>query len=150
MTALTPGEFNNGVCEEESDLVGAVVDIYGVADILKLGEYHTAFEHDSADSPEGLLLGGVPSELAAEADAASPCGRVSEEIEIPPIMVIHGSDDHVVHFTQSLHLVEKLQAAHKDVTFIKVLGADHGPGIWSRERLSMIAQFFHAHLDVIQ
>ena len=150
MTALTPGELNNGVCGKESDLVSAVVDIYGVADILTLGEYHTAFEHDSVDSPEGMLLGGVPSQLEAEAKAASPRWRVREDVEIPPIMVIHGDRDNVVHHTQSIYLVEALQAAKKDVTFIKVLGADHGPGIWSRERLQMIAEFFHARLTVVE
>ena len=97
-----------------------------------------------------MLLGGIPSQLEAEAKAASPRWRVCEDVEIPPIMVIHGDRDNVVHHTQSIYLVEALQAAKKDVTFIKVLGADHGPGIWSRERLQMIAEFFHARLTVVE
>jgi len=149
MTGLTPGKFNNGICEEESDLVSAVVDLYGVTDILDLGTYHHAFYHDSVDSPEGMLLGGVPSKLADAAKAASPVYNISEDVEIPPILVIHGDRDNLVHFTQSLTLVEALQAADKDVTFIKVLGADHGPGVWCRERLALIADFFHARLDNI-
>ena len=150
MTGFTPGEFNNGICEEESDGVSAIVDLYGVADILTLGEYHTAFEHDTADSPEGFLLGGIPSKLAEKANAASPRWRISADVDIPPVLVIHGDRDRTVHFTQSMALVEALQAANKDVTFIKVLGADHGPGIWSRERLAMIAEFFHAHLNGLE
>ena len=65
-------------------------------------------------------------------------------------MVIHGDHDRVVHYTQSLYMVEALQAANKDVTFVKVLGADHGPGIWSRDRMKMIADFFYAHMNIME
>ena len=146
MTGLTPGKFKNEICPEESDLVNAVVDFYGVADILNLGEYHHAFDHDSEQSPEGMLLGGVPSKLKEQAMAASPVGNISEDVEIPPIMVVHGDRDSLVHFTQSIRLVEALQAARKDVTFVRVSGADHGPGVWSSERLVMVADFFRAHM----
>ena len=78
--------------------------------------------------------------------AASPVGNISEDVEIPPIMVVHGDRDSLVHFTQSIRLVEALQAAHKDVTFVRVSGADHGPGVWSSERLAMVADFFRAHM----
>lgn len=59
---------------EQTDEVSAVVDYYGVSDLLTLGKYNDILDHDAADSPEGLLIGGsVPEHIDIAKKAAGHC-----------------------------------------------------------------------------
>src|SRR5690606_34251893 len=89
MTGLTMGEFNNGLYREYSDEVCAVVDYYGVSDLLSLGRYNDILDHDAADSPEGLLLGGRVKDHLELAKKASPLHQDLAK-PLPPFLIIHG------------------------------------------------------------
>lgn len=45
---------------------------------------------------------------------------------LPPLLVVYGDKDRIVNFSQSVWLVQDLQAKGQDVTFYRLAGADHG------------------------
>ena len=145
MTGLTIGEYNNGLYADQSDEVSAVVDYYGISDILTLGKHNFILDHDSADSPEGLFLGGKPSVLPALAKKASPVYQDLSK-KLPPFLIVHGDSDNVVHVSQSIEMYKALKEAGQKVLFYKVIAADHGIGVWSPAVMDITEQFFAAHL----
>ena len=145
MTGITAGEYNNGLYKDQSDEVSAVVDYYGVTDILTLGKYNDALDHDAEDSPEGLFIGGRVQDNIELSKEASPIYRDLKK-KLPPFLIIHGDSDKVVHVNQSIEMYKALKEHKQNVFFYKVIGADHGPGIWSPQILKLTEQFLSTHL----
>ncbi|RCW77333.1 alpha/beta hydrolase [Saliterribacillus persicus] len=145
MTGLTTGEYNNGLYKEFSDEISAVVDYYGITDILTLGKYNDILDHDAADSPEGLLLGGNVQDRIDLAKQASPIHQNLNK-SLPPMLIIHGERDKIVHINQSIEMYKALQAHGQSVLFYKVVGADHGLGVWNPEVLRITEKFLAANL----
>ncbi len=145
MTGLTIGEYNNGLYGEQSDEVSAVVDYYGVSDLLTLGKYNDILDHDSADSPEGLLVGGRVKDNIELSKKASPVYQDLTK-KLPPFLIIHGDSDKIVHINQSIEMYKALRENGQNVIFYKVAGADHGTGIWNPQVLKITEQFLSANL----
>ncbi len=145
MTGLTMGEFDNGLYSEQSDEVCAVVDYYGVSDILTLGKYNDILDHDAADSPEGLFIGGRVKDNIELAKMASPLHQDLSK-KLPPFLIIHGDSDKIVHINQSIEMYKALKEHGQNAIFYKVVGADHGTGIWSPQILNITEQFLSACL----
>ncbi|WP_329562709.1 alpha/beta hydrolase [Kitasatospora sp. NBC_01266] len=78
---------------------------------------------DRADSPEGLLLGGPPRELAALAAQGSPVAQVPADP--PPTLLVHGTADVTVSCAHSERLCELLLAAGGRAELRLVPGAAH-------------------------
>lgn len=145
MTGLTMGEYDNGLYSEESDAVSAVIDYYGVTDLLTLGKYNNILDHDAADSPEGLFIGGQVKEHTELAKKASPLHQDLDQA-LPPFLIVHGDSDQIVHINQSIEMYKALKAHGQRVVFYKVTGADHGPGFWNLQVLDVTAKFLSANL----
>lgn len=145
MTGLTIGEYDNGLYSEESDAVSAVVDYYGVSDILTLGKYNDILDHDSADCPEGLFIGGRVKDNVELAKKASPLHQDLDK-KLPPFLIIHGDSDNVVHVNQSIEMYKALKEHGQKAILYKVVGADHGAGIWNHAVLDVTEQFLCANL----
>lgn len=146
MTGLTIGEYDNGLYSEQSDEVNAVIDFYGISNLLTLGKYNDILDHDAADSPEGLLIGGRVKENTELAKKASPfyqdLGR-----ELPPFLIFHGDKDNIVHVNQGIEMYKALKEKGQDVTFYKVIGGEHGPGVWNSQTLNIVEEFLSNKLD---
>jgi acetyl esterase/lipase len=129
--------------------VRAVVDYYGPSDISKMNEEPSIMDHLAAESPEGLLIGGVNVLEHPERVAPTvPMNYISEDRAIPPFLIIHGSKDRLVPFGQSVMLYEALKQAGKAVEFYQLQGADHaGPPFWTEDVLDLVEQFVRAHLS---
>lgn len=145
MTGLTMGEYTNHLYADESDNVNVVIDYYGVTDLLTLGTYNDILDHDAEDAPEGLLIGGSVKDYPEEAKKASPLHQDLTR-ELPPILIVHGDCDGVVHIHQSLEMYKALRENDQQAIFYKVIGADHGPGIWNPQVLDVTEKFLQAHL----
>ncbi|MDQ0059085.1 alpha/beta hydrolase [Paenibacillus harenae] len=145
MTGLTIGEYDNGLYSEQSDEVSAVIDYYGVSDLLTLGKYNDILDHDAADSPEGLFIGGKVKEHVELAKKASPLYQNLDK-RLPPFLIIHGDSDKIVHVNQSIEMYKALKNHGQQVLFYKVVGADHGIGIWNPQVLAITAKFLSANL----
>lgn len=145
MTGLTMGEYNNGLYADQSDEVCAVIDYYGVTDLLTLGKHNDILDHDAADAPESLLIGGKVKENIESAKKASPIYQDLDKA-LPPFLIIHGDSDNIVHVSQSTDMYKALREHGQRAFFYKVVGADHGIGVWNPQVLSITEQFLSANL----
>jgi len=138
-------EFDQGENPKESSRVQAVVDFFGPTDFTQMSRYAPAnppFDHDAADSPESLLIGGAIQQNRAKVAKANPITYVSRDD--PPFLIMHGDKDNLVPYQQSELLRDALQKAGVPVTFKIVEGAGHGFG--GREIDAQVAEFFEKHL----
>jgi acetyl esterase/lipase len=145
MTGLTMGEYDNGLYSEQSDAVNAVVDYYGVSDLLTLGKYNDILDHDAADSPEGLLIGGRVKDHAELAKQASPIHQDLSR-DLPPFLIIHGDSDSIVHVNQSIEMYKALREHGQRALFYKVVGGEHGSGVWTPHILDLTERFLSSAL----
>lgn len=145
MTGLTMGEYDNGLYSEQTDEVSAVIDYYGVTDLITLGKYNNILDHDAADSPEGLFIGGRVKDHVELAKKASPLHQELSK-KIPPVLIIHGDSDNIVHVNQSIEMYKALKKHGQKVSFYKVIGADHGISVWNSQVLDITEKFLSATL----
>lgn len=128
----------------------AFVDYYGPTHIGRMNEHPSIQDHLEAHSPVGDLIGGVRvdehPELVAPTVIWDHVPPASERA-LPPLLVIHGDKDRIVSFSQSVWLVEDLEAKGQDVTFYRLAGADHGGApFWQPEVLDVVDDFLRQHL----
>lgn len=112
--------FEEGQYLEYSSAVQAACTWYPVIDL-------TGFSYPSTDaaaaSIESELLGCNVERNKEKALSASPISYVTKEA--PPFLIIHGTDDHTVPFSQGELFHDKLEAAGCDVKLIAIEGAEH-------------------------
>ena len=123
-------EFDEGAYLEYSSAVQAAAPWYVPADFFLFPQRSTP----SGASPESLLIGAKAEDSPALVKKANPVSYVTENA--PPFLLLHGTDDHTVPFSQSEALYEKLTEKGNDVTLYAIEGADHAdlaffqPEIW--------------------
>ncbi|UQX00021.1 alpha/beta hydrolase [Streptomyces sp. RerS4] len=119
-------EGTEGVGEGDTS-VRAVVDWYGVSDLVALREHPMPPMPPGADFPDpyDALLGGTPEERPALARAASPVTYTTEGTTPPPFLLIHGREDGLVPYSQSEALEAALKAGGGTCCLQPVEGADH-------------------------
>jgi acetyl esterase/lipase len=140
---VTELEGDLGDADDQSSRVTCVVDEYGPADMLTIGDFPSQLDHKSANSPESRLIGGAILENREAARSASPVAYISKDD--PPFLIIHGSNDQVVPYHQSVELDEQLTTAGVPTLFITVDGGGHG-GFRSDELNQRVKAFFDLHL----
>jgi len=106
--------------------VQAVVDYFGPTDFLQMDAQRLpdGMLHDAPDSPESQLVGGPIQENQDKVARANPITYVTSAA--PPFLIVHGDQDPLVPYGQSLLLVEALRKAGAEVIFYTVAGAGHG------------------------
>jgi acetyl esterase/lipase len=136
-------EGDLGPHKDVSSRVQCVVDEFGPAEILTMGDGGSKMDHDGPNSPEGKLVGGRVKDKKDVAIAASPITHVAADN--PPFLIVHGNKDPLVPHNQSERLSAALKKAKVECYFVTVEGGGHGgfrnPEIQNRER-----QFFDKHL----
>ncbi|MGF0118688.1 alpha/beta hydrolase fold domain-containing protein [Promicromonospora sp. Marseille-Q5078] len=142
LTAVTDGVAGAPGVHDDAPLgVGAVIDFYGPSDLARM---------PVDDACDTLLGGHDPKqhpELATPAAAATHI-RPATEQTLPPFLLMHGSDDDVVPFEQSVIFGEALTEAGHDVELYCLDGAGHGAGAFFREPvLDLVDEFLHKSLD---
>ena len=125
-TAGHVAEFEVGAHLDLSSRVQCVVDYFGPTDFLQMDDQRLpdGMIHNTPDSPESELVGGLLQENPDKVAAANPITYVTKDA--PPFLVVHGNQDPLVPYGQSVLLVEALQKVGADVTFYTVEGAGHG------------------------
>ncbi len=143
MVALTGDkkEFDVGDYLEYSSAVQAAVPWYVPADF-------ETFPRDavtSAAAPESLLIGADILTNKMLAKKASPVCYAAKDA--PPMMLLHGTDDHTVPFAQGEELYDALEKVGAEVTLVAVEGADHADiHFFQKELWDLIAAFFKEKL----
>lgn len=110
-----------GAHTDQDARVKCVLNFFGPADLLTMGG-----SHDEANSPESKLLGGPVQENPDKAKSASPVEHVTADDA--PSLIVHGTEDPAVPYSQSVALEKKLEAAGVSAIFLTVEGAGHGKG----------------------
>lgn len=159
MMGTTNGEkqFDTGDFTEVSSDVQAAVTIYGISNLMNIGEgYPEAIQevHKSPAVTEALLIHGPAfADFAGEsilsnpqkALEASPMGHVKQGM--PPFLIMHGSADKLVSPIQSEQLYRALTEKGNQVDYIEVEGAGHGDLYWFQPAIiDKVVRWFKEHL----
>ena len=136
------GLFDVGENLDVSSDVQCAVDWYGPADF-------TCFALEGSDAfpfpPEDLLIGGSARSNPEKAREASPVSYVSEKT--PPFLILHGTCDQLVPFSQSEALYEKLCRAGVEAELAAIEGAGHGDPVFAGPEVrGEILAFLNRHL----
>ena len=92
-------------------------------------------EHDDPASPESRYLGAPIQSVPEIAAASDPTSYVSTAGALPPFLIVHGDDDHLVPHLQSVLLADEL-LAHGGEADLRILpGYGHGGPGWVEEVL---------------
>lgn len=109
--------------------VNALVGFFGPYDLSTLSDGKN--RNSTAQSPEGLLLGGEPSARPEAAKQASPVSYVGRHM--PPTLLLHGTNDRNVPHSQSETLKSHLDAAGIPNELYLAEGARHGDPVFDNE-----------------
>ncbi len=123
--------------------VTCVVNYYGPSDLLSMNRQGSRMDHDAADSPESQLIGGPVQENPDRARDASPLTHVNAGDR--PMLLVHGTEDPLVPFEQSVVLEQALEKAGVTAILLTVDGAGHGNGFGPRTR-EVAARFLESIL----
>jgi acetyl esterase/lipase len=115
----------------QSSRVQAVVDLYGPTDFLEMDSHAckpntgcvSAIQHDAPDSPESQVMGCPIQTCRDKVERANPITYVSQDD--PPFLVMHGEDDSLVPYHQSVLMFEALRRDCNDVAFWSLPGHNH-------------------------
>lgn len=159
MMGTTNGEdeFNVGEYTDYSSDVQAAVTIYGISNLMNIGEgYPEAIQkvHESPAVTEALLFYGPAfAEFAGKsilsnpekAMDASPLGHV--KANMPPFLIMHGSADNLVSPVQSEQLYKALIEKGNKVDYVVVEGAGHGDIYWYQPTvINKVVEWFKENL----
>lgn len=159
MMGTTNGEkqFDTGDFTEVSSDVQAAVTIYGISNLMNIGEgYPEAIQevHKSPAVTEALLIHGPAfADFAGEsilsdpqkALEASPIGHIKQGM--PPFLIMHGSADKLVSPIQSEQLYRALTEKGNQADYIEVEGAGHGDLYWFQPAIiDTVVRWFKEHL----
>jgi acetyl esterase/lipase len=125
LVALSTDEGTVGVTEGGSAVQAAVV-WYGPSNLATMQSHahpRATGDHDADDSPESLLIGAPVTRSPERVAAASPVSHV--RADAPPMLLVHGEEDVVVGYRQSVELAAALRAVGAPVELVPVPGGDH-------------------------
>ena len=155
IVGTTNGEtkYDRGDYTEVSSDVQAVCSIYGISDLLTIGEGYSddiVAVHQSPAVTEALLLNGPAfntfpgASVGANPELAHEASAINHvDPSDPPMLLMHGSADTLVSPWQSAHMYEKMKAAGVDVNYVVVEGAPHGGPMWNQAPvINVVADFF--------
>lgn len=110
---------------------------------MAASQYPSAIDHDSTDSPSGVLIGGKAlHDHPEDAYPANPVVHLRRNRKTPPILIMHGGSDPLVPFNQSCILYEALKRMDKEAEFVKLKNAGHGwGGFMSETALDIVEEF---------
>ena len=142
LVAVTGNEkqFDKGDNLHVDSTVQAAATLYGISDLRNIGAgFDEAIQkvHQSPAVTEALLVNGVAfneypgASILSDSDkalAASSLGHIKKNL--PPFLIMHGTEDKLVSPVQSEQLYEALKQNGNRVTYVKVEGADHGDTVW--------------------
>ncbi|MFD9104191.1 alpha/beta hydrolase fold domain-containing protein [Streptomyces virginiae] len=119
-------EGTQGVGSGETGVL-AVVDWYGVSDLVALAAHPMPPMPSGVEFPDPYeaLLGASVADHPDLARAASPVTYADGSNPPPPFLLVHGTRDGLVPYSQSEVLAAALKGAGGEVTLQPVEGADH-------------------------
>jgi acetyl esterase/lipase len=135
--------------------VHAAVDMFGPTDFLKMDEQLAESglgptDHSDTDSPESRYMGAKITGIPAKVQLANPMTYIHKDM--PPILIQHGRNDHLVPVEQSIIFIEKLKKYVRPDKFeFDILEkADHGDPLFETpENMNRVFTFLDRHLKLL-
>lgn len=145
MMGTTNGEkeYDKGDFLEQNSDVQSIVSLYGISNLLNIGEGFDEKIQEVHNSPavtEALLVNGpafnTSSGKSIQSDSekalkASPIGHVKKNM--PPFLIMHGSADKLVSTDQSQQIYNALIKDGNKTQYIVVNDAGHGGVMWQQK-----------------
>ena len=120
------------------------MNFFGPSAFLEMSRFPSKIDHDAAESPESQLIGGALPENKKNAKLASPIYYVSKG-DIP-FMHIHGKNDQIVPYNQSVIFNKKLLKEGCESVLITIENGGHGG--FKNEKIKILTKkFFDNHLQ---
>ncbi|MGL6225574.1 MAG: alpha/beta hydrolase fold domain-containing protein [Thermoguttaceae bacterium] len=140
-------EFDVGEHLDQSSAVQACCDIFGPTDFTVFLQ-HDGFTEEFRKAVTDLLTGLLGGKLEDKMELARKAGPITYvKKEVPPMLILHGDNDPIVPYQQSILFEEALKKADADVELIIFKGAGHGgPDFSSPETKKKMTDFFAKHL----
>lgn len=113
-----------GPHREVGSRVAAVVNFFGVAELLAMIGPPSDIDRTRADAPEARLIGGALREHPERAKAASPIPYLDPGD--PPVLTVHGTADRTVPYDQAVRLDAALRRAGVQGYLVTIRGGGHG------------------------
>lgn len=111
---------------DQSSEVACVVDYYGPTELLTMNDHPSKIDHNAANSPESMLIGGAIQQNKDQANNASPITHVTSDDE--PMLIVHGTKDELVPYPQSVDFEKALEKSGVSAAFVTVNDGGHGGG----------------------
>ena len=144
-------EFEVGENLDQSSAVQAVCDIFGPTDFTVIfeepsPELKELLSGQDLDALARLALGGTVSEKRELITSMSPITHITKDC--PPFLIIHGTEDKLVPFSQSQRFYDALKKAGVNVEFEIIEGAGHDQTIITQSRglFQKVSNFFETHV----
>lgn len=128
---------------DQTGKVSCVVDFFGPTEMLRMGSEPGGERHNAPDSPESKLIGGPVLENPDKAKSASPIEHVTAGDA--PHLIVHGSKDPTVPYSQSVDYEKRLESVGVPAIFLTVEGAGHGQG-FGKSVSDMVTAFLEKQL----
>jgi acetyl esterase/lipase len=130
--------------------VKGIINYYGSVSVMFEDANPTTLNHKLPDSPEGMEMGGVNLRESPElCRKLSVEENITEETDIAPTLIFHGTKDRVVNTRQSVNLYRRMKSLGKEVELYLIEGSDHGgPDFWSEEIIDIVSEFIDRCLRV--
>ena len=123
--------------------VRGVIDLYGAVSLIADDSFPITPEHHTPGSFECLLMGNIDMfEHPELREKGSVVTYITPELDIPPVLIAHGTKDRKVNTRMSVELFEKLRTCGKDTELYLVQGADHGIAEFYTDRMIDIYERF--------
>lgn len=122
--------------------VAGVIDLYGAVSLMRPDGFPTTVDHHQPTSPEGMLMGCDLRDRPDLCREASAECRITPDLELPPILIAHGTKDRTVSTQLSVDLYRRLLDCGDDAELYLLEGADHGgPEFFSKAMIDRYDAF---------
>lgn len=139
MAGLTAGypEFDDDFENEHSCKVNGILSMYGSTNLF----------FSQGKGPIEDFLGTDNVNHVPELTRQASCGTyVTKDRDIPPVFLIHGTDDCISPTKHSQDLFEKLKEADKEAEYYEVEHEEHATAsFWGPEVLDRMERFIRKH-----
>ena len=140
-------EFDVGDHLEQSSRVQLVVDTFGPADLASIVKARfTDRDNYDPESTFAYLAGGFPGDNIPLFEKMSPACYVAEGKELPPMLIMNGTDDAAVSYESSFRFYRQMKNAGYDVDFLNVQNGPHEVTFWTPEVFSAIHRYIDERL----
>lgn len=142
-TALVAESDDEKIDPSVSAEVNGIIDEFGSVTVMFDDSNPINTHHLEPESPEGHLTRVDLREHPEICRQISAECNITEETELPPMLILHGTKDRVVNAKCSAVLYRRLkETGHEDVSMYLLRGADHGGAeFWTPYTLKLIDDF---------